>query len=99
MNEIHYGGSCGHVCCLRVENLGVRIGSTEILKDINMHVHCGQMVALIGPNGAGKSTFLKAILGQREYSGVIAFSEPANGATSPESVMCPRVPALTLESL
>ena len=52
MNEIHYGGSCGHVCCLRVENLGVRIGSTEILKDINMHVHCGQMVALIGPNGA-----------------------------------------------
>ena len=34
MNEIHYGGSCSPGCCLRVENLGVRIGSTEILKDI-----------------------------------------------------------------
>jgi zinc transport system ATP-binding protein len=34
------------------------------------------MVALIGPNGAGKSTFLKAILGQQEYEGVIAFSAP-----------------------
>lgn len=64
MNEIHYGGSCGHVCCLRVENLGVRIGSTEILKDINMHVHCGQMVALIGPNGAGKSTLMDLITGK-----------------------------------
>jgi zinc transport system ATP-binding protein len=34
------------------------------------------MVALIGPNGAGKSTILKAILGQREYEGVITFSAP-----------------------
>lgn len=59
-------GSCGHSCCLRVENLRVRIGTDDILKDVNLHVHCGQLVALIGPNGAGKSTFLKAILGQRE---------------------------------
>ena len=71
MNEIHYGGSCGHVCCLRVENLGVRIGSTEILKDINMHVHCGQMVALIGPNGAGKTTAFNVITG---------VYQPTNGA-------------------
>ena len=93
MNEIHYGGSCGHVCCLRVENLGVRIGSTEILKDINMHVHCGQMVALIGPNGAGKSTFLKAILGQREYSGVIAFSEPGKRSHKPRIGYVPQSPS------
>ena len=34
------------------------------------------MVALIGPNGAGKSTLVKAILGQRDYEGIIAFSAP-----------------------
>ena len=51
-----HGGSCGHACCLRVENLSVQIGSDQILKDVNLHVHCGEMVALIGPNGAGKST-------------------------------------------
>ena len=73
MNLDLHGGSCGHSCCLRVENLSVRIGGESILSDVNLHVHCGELVALIGPNGAGKSTFLKAILGQREYEGVIAF--------------------------
>ena len=65
MNLDLHGGSCGHSCCLRVENLSVRIGGESILSDVNLHVHCGELVALIGPNGAGKSTFLKAILGQR----------------------------------
>jgi len=71
-----HNGPCGHVCCLRVENVSVKIGADSILKDVNLHVHCGEMVALIGPNGAGKSTLLKAILGERDYEGVIAFSAP-----------------------
>ena len=37
------GGSCGHSCCLRVENLSVQIGTDSILKDMNLHVHCGEM--------------------------------------------------------
>ena len=46
--KMHYqDGSCGHSCCLRVEHLGVRIGTEQILEDVNLHVHCGQMVALI----------------------------------------------------
>ena len=90
MNFPHHGGSCGHSCCLRVENLSVKIGTDPILTDINLHVHCGEMVALIGPNGAGKSTFLKTILGQREYSGVIAFSEPGSAAKSPGLAMFPK---------
>ena len=76
MNIGTHGGSCSHSCCLRVQNLSVKIGSETILIDVNMHVHCGELVALIGPNGAGKSTLLKAILGQQEYSGVISFSVP-----------------------
>ncbi len=90
--DIH-GGGCGHSCCLRVENLSVRIGSDSILKDVNLHVHCGEMVALIGPNGAGKSTFLKAILGQREYEGVIAFSEPGQRSKKPRIGYVPQSPA------
>ncbi len=90
--DIH-GGSCGHSCCLRVENLSVRIGSDSILKDMNLHVHCGEMVALIGPNGAGKSTFLKAILGQREYEGTIAFSEPGRRSKKPRIGYVPQSPA------
>ena len=93
MNLDIHGGSCGHSCCLRVENLSVKIGNDRILSDVNLHVHCGEMVALIGPNGAGKSTFLKAILGQRDYEGVIAFSEPGQRSKKPRIGYVPQSPA------
>lgn len=93
MSFPHYGGSCGHACCLRVENVYVRIGSDQILSGMNLHVHCGEMVALIGPNGAGKSTFLKTILGQQEYTGVIAFSEPGQRSKKPRIGYVPQSPA------
>lgn len=78
MKPTVHGGKCGDSCCLRVQDLSVQIGNEIILSNINMHVHCGQLVALIGPNGAGKSTLLKAILGQRNYDGIIAFSTPGS---------------------
>ena len=90
--DIH-GGGCGHSCCLRVENMSVKIGADTILKDVNLHVHCGEMVALIGPNGAGKSTFLKAVLGQQEFEGVIAFSEPGQRSKKPRIGYVPQSPA------
>ena len=93
MNLDLHGGSCGHSCCLRVENLSVRIGGESILSDVNLHVHCGELVALIGPNGAGKSTFLKAVLGQRDYEGVIAFSEPGQRSKKPRIGYVPQSPA------
>ena len=76
MRRFNHGGACDDSCCLRIQNLSVVIGNDKILKDVNLHIHCGQMVALIGPNGAGKSTLIKAILGQRDYEGIIAFSAP-----------------------
>ena len=74
-NTFHTGG-CSEACCLRIQDLQVSIGSDTIVSHVTLHVHCGEMVALIGPNGAGKSTVLKAILGQQDYQGVIAFSAP-----------------------
>ena len=88
-----HGGSCSHSCCLRVEHLSVQIGSDAILKDINLHIHCGEMVALIGPNGAGKSTFLKTVLGQHDYRGIIAFSEPGQRSRKPKIGDVPQSPS------
>ncbi len=88
-----HGGSCSHSCCLRIQNLSVKISSETILQDINMHLHCGEMVALIGPNGAGKSTLLKAILGQQEYSGVISFSVPGQRNKHAKIGYVPQSPA------
>ena len=75
INPFHRGG-CHDTCCLKVQNVSVKIGGDKILKNVNLHVHCGQMVALIGPNGAGKSTLLRTLLGEREYDGNIIFSAP-----------------------
>lgn len=92
MNIGTHGGSCGHSCCLRIQNLSVRIGKDSILRNVNMHLHCGQIVALIGPNGAGKSTLLKAVLGEREYEGIISFSVPGQRNRKPIIGYVPQSP-------
>src|SRR4051794_15197551 len=48
---------------LRVEALEVGYGALTVLRDVNLHVESGEIVAIIGANGAGKSTLLKAISG------------------------------------
>jgi zinc transport system ATP-binding protein len=93
MNIGIHGGGCGHSCCLRIQDLGVKIGNDVILKDVNMHVHCGQMIALIGPNGAGKSTLIKAILGQQEHSGIISFAVPGQRNRKAKIGYVPQSPA------
>ncbi len=46
---------------VKVNNLQKKFGSLEVLKDINLEVHEGEVVCLIGPSGSGKSTFLRCI--------------------------------------
>jgi len=93
MNIGSHGGACGHSCCLRIQDLSVRIDGDSILTGVNLHVHCGEMVALIGPNGAGKSTLLKAILGQRDHDGVISFSVPGQRTRKAKIGYVPQSPA------
>ena len=64
--------ACG-LCCTKLESFGVTIGKTEILRDINLHIHCGELTALVGPNGAGKTTLLRAIMGEAPHSGSLNF--------------------------
>ena len=41
----------------------VRAGSRTILREVDLEVWNGEIVALIGPNGAGKTTLLRVLLG------------------------------------
>jgi len=64
--------SCG-LCRIDIENLSVTSGNSILIEDINLNLHCGELTALIGKNGAGKTTLIRAILGERNYSGKISF--------------------------
>ncbi|OHD15707.1 MAG: ABC transporter ATP-binding protein [Spirochaetes bacterium GWD1_27_9] len=75
--------SCG-LCCTKIVDFNVVYGKNHILKDINLHLHCGNLTAIIGPNGAGKTTLLKAILGQVRHTGQLKFVNPEdNNAANP----------------
>lgn len=87
------GPGCQGACCLRVSELGVQFGGTEILQNVSFHLHCGQIVALIGPNGAGKSSLFRAVLGQIPYSGVIEFQRAGGRQTRPLIGYVPQSPA------
>jgi zinc transport system ATP-binding protein len=64
--------SCG-LCCTKINGITVTKGKKQILVDVNLHIHCGEITAIIGPNGAGKTTLLKAILGLIKHSGNMNF--------------------------
>ncbi len=53
---------------LRVEGLSSRYGRIPALKDIDLHVSEGEVVALVGANGAGKTTLLRSLSGVQPVS-------------------------------
>ena len=59
---------------LRIENLNLNYGASQVLFGINISVNQGDVVSLLGRNGMGKSTTVNSILGLvRPKSGRIFF--------------------------
>ena len=46
---------------IQIKHLKKSFDDLEVLKDINMDIHEGEVVCIIGPSGSGKSTFLRCI--------------------------------------
>ena len=48
---------------LTIKNLSVSYGDQVVIKDLDLSISNGEIVALFGPSGSGKSTILKAVTG------------------------------------
>ncbi|MGZ3726339.1 MAG: ABC transporter ATP-binding protein [Pseudobdellovibrio sp.] len=48
---------------LKLENISFQYGMREVLRNINLQISDGEIVALLGPSGCGKSTLLHLISG------------------------------------
>ncbi len=58
---------------LEIENLTYRKNLKVILKDINLNLKHGKIVALLGENGAGKTTLMRIIAGiNKNFRGMVA---------------------------
>lgn len=59
---------------LRVDAVGVRFGSQQVLRDISLDIGAGQTLVILGESGCGKTVLLKTMIGLvRPTSGDVSF--------------------------
>jgi len=59
-----------------VENLGLKLGDKELIRNFSTRILQKDVIAVVGPNGSGKSTLLKALLGRlKPTNGIIKMGE------------------------
>ena len=60
---------------LAIQGLRLSFGGVNAVKDVDLKVHTGELMAIIGPNGAGKTSMLNCITGfYRAQQGKIIFN-------------------------
>jgi branched-chain amino acid transport system ATP-binding protein len=73
---------------LQIDGLSAGYGAVEVLWDVDLVVHEGEIVALVGSNGAGKTTLLRAVSGLVHMTkGEVRFEDAALTGLRPEQIV------------
>ena len=48
---------------IEIRNINKQFGTFQALKNVNLDIHSGELLALLGPSGCGKTTLLRIIAG------------------------------------
>ncbi|OMP70004.1 hypothetical protein BV900_22100 [Agrobacterium tumefaciens] len=67
-STLPYLGDRGFVGKIDLRNISYRYGSSErdVLRNCNLSIEAGKIIAIVGPSGTGKSTLFKILAGQFE---------------------------------
>ena len=78
----------GQIPLAKLDNVSKRYGNLVALKDLNLTVNAGQILALLGPNGAGKTTAVSLLLNliEADSGQVSLFGHPPQERTARQRI-------------
>ena len=76
---------------LVARSLAAGYGARAVLRDVDLTLDAGSLVALVGPNGAGKSTLLRAFAGLIRPTGGSVTLDGVEIASLPRSALAARI--------
>ena len=72
---------------IALQSVTARYGSTVAIRDVDLVVKPGEIVAILGANGAGKTTTLKTIVGLVDMSGAVVYDGEDIAGLAPERIV------------
>jgi branched-chain amino acid transport system ATP-binding protein len=72
---------------LEATSVSAGYGKIRVLRDVDLTISAGEVVALLGPNGAGKTTLLRALSGLLPWSGNVRFGGCDLSGASPGDIV------------